>query len=448
MRLPGSARRVALDIMGARNVPPGAYDDFAQLDERDRALVKELVTGTERWKRFLDYYVSCFCHRPLEEVSPKVLNALRLGTYQIMFMGIPHYAAVDSTVRCIKSRAHRGFVNGVLRAIARHPGHVEMPSLDACPKEYAAIRYSYPDWIVERYFRAFGMQDALSLLKTQNNPPPVTLRVNTSRSERDCLLKMLHESGFSAEPGMLDVSIKVAGGRSVSEFPGYSEGLFSVQNEGAMIVTRVLDPEPGDVIWDMCAAPGGKTTHMAELVSETGFVVASDISKKRAGMITESSKRLGLSNIGTVVLDATSVHETAAVLGAAGFPLSYDKVLVDAPCSGLGVIGKHPDIKWRRRESDIPNMAKRQTLLLNTAAQFLKRGGRLVYSTCTLTHEENQEVWRNFLDAHKGFAPVSEAVSLNERTETLDMKNGCAYLLPHAHGTDGFFVARALKRHG
>ena len=162
-----------------------------------------------------------FAPTGLEKLAPELLNALRLGAYQLVFMGIPAYAAVNSVVECVRAKSHRGLVNGVLRNIARNQGHIDLPSLDDCPEEYAGIRYSFPDWIVSRYFRSFGMRDALSLLKVQNHPPPVTLRVNKSRTDRPGLLTMLRDNGFSAEPGILDISIKVTGGRSVSGFPGY-----------------------------------------------------------------------------------------------------------------------------------------------------------------------------------------------------------------------------------
>lgn len=434
--------------MGARNATPGVDLTYEKLDDRDRALVKELVTGTERWKRFLDYYITCFSHRPLRKLSSRVVNALRLGVYQIIIMGIPSYAAVDSVVECVAGRGSRGFVNGVLRNVSRNLGHIELPSFDADPKQYASIRYSYPDWIVDGYFKTFGMQDALSLLKVQNTPSPLTLRVNTARVERDSLVRMFQEEGFCAEPGILDISMKVMRGRSIARFPGYNEGLFSVQNEGAMIATLILDPEPGDVVWDMCAAPGGKSTHIAQLVSENGLVVATDVDKQRVDMINESCIRLDLDNVTNTVIDATNISEATGVFEENRLPSEYDKVLVDAPCSGLGVIGKNPDIKWRRRKTDIPRMAERQALLLNTAAHFLKPGGWLVYSTCTLTYEENQEVWHSFLKRHK-FTPAEfgeDIFPLSEIGVNTGSTDGYMYLLPHIHGTDGFFIAKALKQ--
>ncbi len=448
MKLPKSARGVALEILGSRKASPGVDLNLSQLDDRDRALVKELVSGTERWKRLLDYYISCFSHRPIRKLSPRVANALRLGVYQILIMGIPSYAAVDSVVECMGSKGSRGFVNGVLRNISRNLGHIELPSLDAAPTHYASIRYSYPDWIVDCYFKTFGMQDALSLLRVQNRPSPLTLRVNTALVERDSLVRMFQEEGFSAQPGMLDISMKVSRGRSITKFPGYNEGLFSVQNEGAMIATLALDPEPGDTVWDMCAAPGGKSTHIAQIVSKNGLVVATDVDKQRADMISKSCMRLKLDNVTHAVVDATNINEVADVFKQEGLPLQYDKILVDAPCSGLGVIGKNPDIKWRRRKSDIPKMAERQALLLSTAAHFLKPGGWLVYSTCTLTYEENQEVWHGFLNNHK-FIPAAldenlfpfSAMGINTCRS-----HGYMYLLPHIHRTDGFFIAKALKQ--
>jgi 16S rRNA (cytosine967-C5)-methyltransferase len=445
-----SARRIALDILGSTNGPPGLSCDLKRLDERDRALVKELVLGVERWKRFLDYYASFFCHRPVQRLSPKVLNGIRLGVYQMVFMGIPSYAAINSMVQCMGSKGERGFVNGVLRSISRNPGHVELPSLDTEIISYAAIRYSYPDWIVERYLRSFGLKDAISLLKSQNSPRPVTLRVNTARVDRDSLLKMFQANGYDAWPGSLDISIKVDKGRGVEQFPGYDEGLFVVQDEAAIIPTLALDPCPGDVVWDVCAAPGGKATHIAERVSQDGLVVASDIDSERAGMITRSCARLGLNNVATVALDATGPGEVEAAFKKRGLPLMYDKILVDPPCSGLGVIGKNPDIKWLRRESDIPKMARRQARILETARLFLRPGGCLVYSTCTLTHEENEDVWGCFVKKH-GFAAALDSKRLFPSGDSR-MPNasggGYMYLLPHIHGTDGFFIARGLFEPG
>ncbi len=443
MKQLGSSRRVALDLL-KDTATPDVYNKFSKLEERDKALVKRLVSGVQRWKRLLDYYIADFSHRPLSKITRDVLDVLRLGTYQMLFTRIPTYASVNSAVQCIRVKSRRGFVNGVLRAMARNLGHIEMPCLDEVPKKYAAVRYSFPDWIVDRYIEEFGLKDTLILLKTQNMPPPITLRVNQSKISRDCFLSAMLQNGFSAYPGLTDISIRVTGGRSVTVFPGFHEGLFSVQNEGATMVTNILAPKPGDVVWDMCAAPGGKSTHIAELVHETGLVVASDVDDSRLDLILDSVKRLEISNIKVAVLDGTDINHSLQVLKCAALPLEYDRVLVDAPCSGLGVIGKHPEIKWRRKQSDICAMAKRQALLLDTAAHFLKSGGYLVYSTCTLMREENQEVWNGFLTRHGEFAPVNKVIQLN-RDITVEMKNGCVFLLPHVHGTDGFFIAKAQK---
>jgi 16S rRNA (cytosine967-C5)-methyltransferase len=441
------ARGIALDILGSQSGPPGVSHALESLDKRDRALVKELVTGVERWKRFLDYYVSFFCHRPVERLSPKVLSALRLGVYQMILMGLPPYAAIDSIVRCLGSKGERGFVNGVLRTISRNRGHIEMPSIDTHLEDYAAVRYSFPDWIVGRYFRYFGNTQSLSLLKIQNQPQPITLRANTTKVDRDSLLKLFQDKGYLAQPGNLDISIKVDKGRAVEEFPGYDQGLFAVQDEGAMLATLALAPEPGDVVWDVCAAPGGKTTHLAEIVSDNGFVVASDVDSGRADMISQSCRRLGLNNVATAVVDATSEAAVESGLRERGLPLKYDKILVDAPCSGLGVIAKNADIKWRRRESDIPQMAKRQAEILNVARGFLKSGGTLVYSTCTLTHEENEAVWGNFVKKHnlRAVVPVTEVTfGPGHISPKVSTKGGYMHVLPHVHGTDGFFVAKAI----
>ena len=450
--MPKDTRGVALQFLESRGSFPGGLDEIELPDERDRALLKELVNGVQRWERLLDYYVSMFCARPSARISSRVMNALRLGVYQLVFMGIPSYAAVDSVVRCMRDKGEKSFVNGVLRSVARNVGHIELPSIDARPSEYAGLRYSYPDWIVRRYSDSFGFANTLALLKAQNTPPPLTLRVNTTKTDRDTLLGLLVEEGYHAEPGSLPFSIKVKKGRCVDQFPGYHEGLFVVQDEAAMLPALALEAQPGDLVWDVCAAPGGKSTQLAEMVSPDGMVVASDISLQRVCMIVESRRRLGLDNVSACVLDATKEDEVLATFRREGLPILYDRILVDAPCSGLGTIGKNPDIKWQRHESDIKRLAELQKQILETAVRFLKPGGFVVYSTCTLTSEENEGVWCEFLEKN---SRTMEALTLPERfmqgsgslqsAQECGRERGYVYVLPHVHQTDGFFIAKGRK---
>ncbi|HOB30096.1 MAG TPA: 16S rRNA (cytosine(967)-C(5))-methyltransferase RsmB [Bacillota bacterium] len=441
--MPKDARRIALEILDGHRFSPSVLTYADSVDQRNRALVKELVAGVNRWKRLLDYYISHFSDRPISKLSSRVLNALRLGVYQLVFMGIPPYAAVDSVVRCMKNKGERSFVNAVLRTISRSMGHIELPSIDEDPLEYAGLRYSFPDWIVTRYFDYFGFRDGFSLLKYQNVPPPITLRVNTTKTDRDRLIRMFQRNGYLVELGKLPISIKVKKGRAVEDFPGYDQGLFTVQDEGAMAVSLVLDPQPDDLVWDVCAAPGGKSVHLAELMHPSGMVVASDISAERINMIDETSKRLGLNNVCTVVLDATDPQQVKVAFREKGLPVFYDKILVDAPCSGLGTISKNPDIKWSRQESDVKRLARLQQQILQTAVGFLKPGGVLVYSTCTLTSEENQGVWCGFVEDQRIIVEtplLPEGLRLDRRYP--EGSDAYVYLLPHIHETDGFFIAK------
>lgn len=443
-----SPRSIALQILER---PSSAYDfvnDDELPDKRDRALVKELVNGVWRWKRLLDHYIAAFCDRPSSKISTRIMNALRIGVYQLVFMGMPSYAAVDSIVRCMRTGGEKGFVNAVLRSISRNMGHIELPSIDARPLEYAGLRYSYPDWIVRRYVGSFGFEDSLSLLKAQNTPPVLTLRVNEMKCDRDTLLELLRGEGYCAEPGSLPFSVKVSKGRSVEQFPGYREGLFVVQDEAAMLPALALKPKPGEVVWDVCAAPGGKSTQLAEMVFPDGLVVASDISSERTCMIAESCSRLGITNVVPCVLDATNEDEILATFSREGLPTVYDKILVDAPCSGLGTIGGNPDIKWQRQESEIKRLADLQKRILETISRFLKPGGSIVYSTCTLTSEENEGVWYEFIE-RSGFSmeylsPADWSMA-GLRLPQSAQKPGCIYMLPHIHKTDGFFVAKGSK---
>lgn len=455
------ARGVALEILVSCERSALRATQISELsDVRDRALANELVNGVLRWRKLLDYYLSEFSDRPLSLLSPKVRNALRLGVYQILVLGLPPYAAVDPVVRCLSRKQEKGFVNGVLRAIVRNHGHVELPSLDLDPKEYISIRYSYPNWIVDRFLTSFGLQGTIRLLKIQNQRPPLSLRVNTTKISRDQLVNIFRQRGYDARPGNLNISLQVLRGRNVKKFPGFSEGFFTVQDEGSMLVTMALNPKPGDVVWDVCAAPGGKTTHIAEAVSSMGKVIATDIDENRIKMIEESKERMGLSNIETLVLDATDAEKVKIKLQNNNLPQQFDKILVDAPCSGLGVIRRNPDLRWNRRPYDIPKMVERQKKLLESSVRFLKTGGILVYSTCTLTEEENQDLWKEFLCNHPNVVPQDPGEALlrvfdgyqlyeNENLCTEEKAfcygPGYRYILPHVHGTDGFFIAKGIK---
>ncbi len=408
-------------------------------DPRDRALALELLSGVTRWRNLLDEYICGFSNRPVEAISNRLKHALRIGAFQLLFLGMPPYT-VDSVVSLLSRKGQRGYCNAVLREMARSIGHIELPGIDQDPVGYMAKRWSCPEWIAQVLLERFGLEGALKVLERSNRRPVLNLRANTMRSSGQELLERMVSKGYDATRGQLDASVRVQQGGAVEDMPGYDEGLFTVQDEGAMLVSLVLDPKPGQTIWDVCAAPGGKATHIAELMGGTGTVFATDANQSRAGMIVESKERLGLRNIEVRVLDGTS-----------GWPGGerFDGVLIDAPCSGLGVLDRNPDLRWNRRPSDIPKLANLQRRMLEAAAPSVKGGGTLVYSTCTLTQEENEGVWEAFLMEHREFAPCEPEPYLRgaglELPEDSFGGPGYCHLLPHVTGTGGFFIGRAVR---
>jgi 16S rRNA (cytosine967-C5)-methyltransferase len=433
-----NAREVSLAILTAREDDSRALSLDAIDDSRERSFALDLVNTTTKWLGLVDWYLGSFSKRPLELLPAILRNAMRLGVTQFLLMGIPPYAAIDSVVSCLKTKGHKAYCNGVLREIARCLGHVEVPSLDRNPLQYVSVRYSYPEWIVDLLVRRFGLSDAIRYCAVQNRVPPLHLRVNTAKVSRDDFLERLIHSGYRAQIGNLPESVKVTSGGRVADMPGYREGHFTVQDEGAMAIGMVLDPRPGNTVWDVCSAPGGKATHAAALVGCSGKVLATDIDPKRLDMVHDARRRLGLTNLTIQVLDAT--QDVPDDL--------FDRVLLDAPCSGLGVLRRNPDLRWNRRPEDVPVMAARQRVLLEKASSRVKLGGVLVYSTCTITQEENEKVWRDFLERRPEFRPEDPAMDPIRGLFSEDSRfqgPGFRYLLPHISGTDGFFVGKAVK---
>lgn len=410
-------------------------------DPRDRAFARELLGGVTRWRGLLDEYISAFSHRPLGTLSRSLLWTLRIGCYQMLFLGMPPYT-LDAVVGLLRTKGERGYCNGVLREMSRAAGHVHLPSVDDEPVPYMTKRWSVPPWIAKLFLERFGLTHALRLLRAANSRPQLTLRANTTRTSAGKLLKKLENRGYQAARGQLSVSVKVRGSGFVSALPGFEEGLFSVQDEAAMLVSFTVDPSPGQRVWDACAAPGGKTTHMAELMGGEGTVLATEVDPDRAGMVKKAGDRLGLRNIRVEVRDSSS--------GSVG--PAFHRILVDAPCSGLGVLDKNADLRWNRRPSDVRALSSIQRRLLEGVCPSLLPGGVLVYSTCTLTKEENEGVFLNFLSDHPEFVPddplpFMEKAGLDVAGGPFDGP-GYRYLLPHIHNTSGFFVGRAVKKEG
>lgn len=399
------------------------------LSRRQRAFGRELVFGTVRWLRTIDWYLEKLIGKSPKDLSPLLRNALRIGVYQLFFLDrVPPWAAVSETVELVKAREGAkaaGFVNGVLRNFLRQRA-VLRPSAED-PVEDLSLRYSFPRWIVRRFLFTFGPEETVALLEALNKVPPFTIRVNTLKTTREELLRVLQP--FAPRPTPFSPwGIILERPQGVLDSEAFQEGLFQVQDEGAQLVTWLLGPKPGERVLDLCAAPGGKTTHLAELMGDKGEVLAVDVNPSRIKTIEANAQRLGITIIRTLRHDATRP------LPERGF----DKALADVPCSGLGVLRRNPDIKWRLTPREVQRLSAIQRRILENALRVLKPGGLLLYSTCTLTQEENWGVVREALGGKAELIELRGVVPL--RDDFFDEK-GYFLSLPSRHGTDGFFCA-------
>lgn len=440
------ARALAWDIL--QQVEAGGYADAllgtrlggSGLQPRDQALATRLVYGTLAWQRYLDHLLAGFCRRPLADLDPPVRAVLRLALYQVCVLTkIPRFAAVDTAVSLIKryrGGMATGFVNAVLRRVANQWQGVPLPARHVDLAGHLSVRYSHPRWLVERWLAMFGESETEALLQADNEPAPTTLRVNQRRGQRDALLESLSSAGVEARAGELSPVAVVVDGVAPEQLPGFAEGLFSVQGEASQLVALLAAPHPGQRVLDACAAPGGKTTHLAECMDDQGEVVALDPHESGINRLRASAQRLGLTSIRALVADAITWVDDGN---------GFDCVLVDAPCSGLGTLRQHPEVRWRRTASDVVALAELQRQLLTRLAARVRPGGTLVYSTCTLTSEENDEVLRALLAESPQFVVEDPRAELPASARGLVGDDHILRTFPHRQAQDGFFAVR-LRR--
>jgi 16S rRNA (cytosine967-C5)-methyltransferase len=439
------ARAVAARVL-VRVEAEGAFADLAldaelsraAVDPRDAALATELVYGTLRWQRYLDWILAPHSRRRLASLDPRPRALLRLTAYQLVFLErIPSFAAVDDAVTLAGQRAKPGvpqFVNAVLRSFARRGPREREPAPPHDPIEAVAVRCSFPTWLARRWIERHGVDEASALMRAMNERPPLTVRTNTLRTTRAALAARLRDDDqLETTPTALapEGLIVVRGGRPGS-WPAFADGALTVQDEASMLVARLLEPRPGEVVADACAAPGTKTTHLAQLMDDRGRILAFDPQPARLALVGEAVARVGVSIVETLGGTAESL--------APGFADACDAVLVDAPCTNLGVLRRNPEVKWRRAPADVAASAARQREILAAAATMVKRGGRLVYATCSLEPEENEQVIAAFRAERGDFA----ADPPRDFPLPLDA-DGLLRCRPHRHGTDGFTAIR-LRR--
>ena len=407
-----------------------------KIEAKDRALLTEITYGTLQYKMTLDFYLEPFVRGKIDHW---VRWLLRLSLYQMHYLTrIPPHAAVNEAVEIAKRRGHQGIastVNGILRSILRQG----VPSLEGIkdPIERLAIETSHPNWLVERFVNNYGVDVATEMLNENNMPPVQTVRVNSVKATVAEAIASLEAEGLSAKQSdMMPECLHVTNGQP-ARTRAFKDGLITIQDESSMIPANVLNPTPGMRVLDMCAAPGGKTTHLAEKMNNEGSILATDLHPHKLDLIDHNTERLGLEIVQTAPIDGRKAPEFLPVE-------SFDAVLVDAPCSGLGVIRRKPDIKYTKREEDLENLQKIQLDLLHAATKVLKQEGKLVYSTCTVDQQENEGTVQAFLTEH----PEMEAIQLESLPTKLAKKavNGMLQVFPQDFGSDGFFVAAFRKK--
>jgi 16S rRNA (cytosine967-C5)-methyltransferase len=435
------ARRCAHQVV-RRVFEQGAYADRAfrgeaeraALDPRDRAFAMRLAYGTVQMKATLDWVLEALARRPLEKLDAPVLAALRLGLHELLYMSTPDRAAVDESVELVKAttpQAH-AFVNAILRRAAREAPSL-VAGLDDSTPAGAALAHSHPEWVAERWFAELGSDQARALMHRDNEPAESSVRANLLRSDAGAVVELLTAEGVESHPHpIVPEAVVLDAPYDVHTSRLFEEGLVMPQSRASMLVARAVDPGPGERVLDLCAAPGSKTTHLAALMQNEGEVVAVEADAGRAEAITENAARLGAGSVRVVVGDAT----------APAFGEGYDRVLVDPPCSDLGTLQSRPDARWRKTAGQVDGLCALQRRILAAAAMAVRPGGRLVYSTCTISAAENERQMQEFLASNANFRICGLT---GWQPKLAQMGPGFLQTLPHRDETDGFFIA-ALER--
>jgi 16S rRNA (cytosine967-C5)-methyltransferase len=412
------------------------------LTDLDKAFVREVVYGVLRWQGKLDWIISVYSHIKPHRMERAVITLLRMGAYQLLFMDrVPPRAAVDESVKLakgIKKADAAPFINSILRGIAEGRKEVSYPDLQTNPLDHIATLYSHPLWMVRRWVDQLGTEETIALCQADNQIPPFTVRVNTLKGSREEVMDQLRDEKIGATPTPFSpLGLVIPDPPPLTTWGLLQGGWLQVQDEAAQLVSMLLAPQPGERVLDVCAAPGGKTTHLAQVMEDRGEIVAMDVSQTKLELLQENCRRLGITIVKALAQDAATSPPFP--------PGSFDRVLVDVPCTGFGTLRRNPDGKWRLKEADIPRLQQLQRTILTQAATMVKRAGVLVYSTCTMTPEENEGVIEAFLSERKEFCLEDASPFLPPGSEGLVDSTGHLRTLPSRHGMDGFFAARVRR---
>jgi 16S rRNA (cytosine967-C5)-methyltransferase len=446
------ARRIALDILGQVE-EQGAFASLlldarlerARLRPEERALATELTYGVLRWQGRLDYLLGLVVQRPWEQVDPPIRRILRLGAYQLLFLTrVPPYAAIDETVALTavveggRFRGARGFVNAVLRRLHRDRDTLQWPDPTIDPVRALAVRWSHPPWLVARWLARLGREETEALLQANNEATALSVAVNRLRARPDQVYDRLTQIVPSVTPGRLVPGIyQLRDGAAALRDPAFRAGWYFPMDEAAALPVLLLDPQPGETILDACAGGGGKAALILGLLGSSGRVLALDPSARAHRRLREARARLRLDRLVPIQADARQAWRLLA--------RPVDRILVDAPCSGLGTLRRHPERKWRQQEAGLRSLAELQHSLLEGVAPLLKPGGILVYATCSLEPEETDQVIEQFRRAAPELAPDDPPEGLPSAIRRVIEPGGILRTWPHRHGVDGFFAVR-LRR--
>ena len=407
-----------------------------QLDDRDIGFISEIVYGVTSWKLTIDEIIKKYSNIKLKKISPWILNILRMGIYQIIFLDkVPKSAAVNESVNLAKRYGHKGsrnFVNAILRKIDKkdYEAFFEIEN----PIERISKTTSMPTWIIQELLKDNDIKKVEEICKASNIKPKVTIRVNTLKTDKETVKKQLIERNIIVNEGELEDFLILEKAKNIEQLDLFKQGYFTVQDEGAGLVAKIVNPKPNEWILDACSSPGGKTTYMAELMENKGKIVAWDLHPHRVKLVEENAKRLGIHIVETKCQDAMIYNETYKEI--------FDKILLDVPCLGIGVLKRKPDIKWKRNPEDIPQIAQIQEKILEICSQYLKPNGQIVYATCSIFSAENDKIVEKFLKNNQAFTYAKIEIAQMEKS----LENSNLIQLYQGEETDGFFICKLQKK--
>ena len=430
-----NARQTAFDILSKiqkdssySNLTIDSFLASVCLDEVDSAFVSALVYGVLESSFTLDYQLAANLKQPLKKLKPQVLTVLRLGAYQLLFMDkVPESAAVNESVKLIKANCC-SFASSLVNAVLRNVAKKGLCLPDESDKTfYYSVRYSFPQELVKFWIKSYGEENTVGIMESCSGRPPLIVRANTLKVTADELTSTLKNEGIESKSSVVTDSLELGKCGSVERLKSFADGLFHVQDAASQFCIAALDPQPGETILDLCAAPGGKSFTVAERMNNTGKIIACDIHNHRLDLIKSGAARLGITNIECIVNDAAVYNEN--------LPMA-DRVLCDVPCSGLGIVRRKPEIRCKPLDT-LKELPPVQGKILDTASRYVKKGGTLVYSTCALNPKENENVCKSFLESHPDFKSKLPSFAC----EGMFIRDGFITLMPHINGTDGFFIA-------